>query len=377
MMANKSFGAKALQILRRNPYLILFLLAFIPRILLFLGSFILSKYDLNRIFLTADANSYFYIIEKICGNISVRNKYDERVFPGWPVTLLIFSKIMNVRYLSILLGILFSSLVPVLFYKMSQNLKTSVLLAFLTPTFLVHSINGMSEPVFMFYILMSIAFFTQGKHKMAAIFIAFASLVRPMALFPWVGMFFVLFYRKQFKELIWFCVISGMVAGLIFPFNYYTFNDSLQQFHSYSSIENVDPAIINKISNSANGSHFGLPFVNIVKAVIYLDIPIWKLVFISSHIVFILTSLFLGFKYKVYRTNLGLILLIWSILNSLFIFSTGEYWAFYSFDRYLTWALPAYLYLFIKPFRLKPNLILVLYFLSFLVAAFGSWKPFV
>src|SRR5262245_9700955 len=71
--------------------------------------------------------------------------------------------------------------------------------------------------------------------------------------------------------------------------------------------------------------------------------PFWKQCFVFGHICLIGLAIFQAF-WRSEQNPMVFILKWWMVGNSIFILSTGEYWAYHSFDRYFTWALPAYSY---------------------------------
>ena len=357
----------------------LFLIAFIPRIILLLTVLFLVKFNLDKFLSTSDANSYLLIVENITTNSRITRPFDERAFPGWPIFVSIFKLFFEIKWVIIVLGLVLSSLVPIVFYKVTGNKNLAALICFFTPTFIIHSVNGMSEPIYLFVILLSILFFNKKEFFLSAILIGFAAIIRPTAFFPFLGMAYVLLAEKDWKSSFLFWTTSGLMVSLLLVFNYYYYEDPLRQFHSYSTLPNVNVEVLKHFNSEGQGSHFGLPLVNIIKTTFLVKPPLWKIVFIWSHVLFILLALFLGVKKNSLSNKSESIFLIWAIFNSIFILSTGEYWAFYSFDRYFIWALPAYLFLIrdIEAIKNKSKLFFVAGFLlSIVFSFFGSLKHF-
>jgi hypothetical protein len=209
------------------------------------------------------------------------------------------------------------------------------------------------------------------------VIIGLAAIVRPTALFPWIGMFLVLYSEKSWQKMFIFSLTSGLTVCLLFIFNEHFYNDILRQFHSYSTLPNVSKAVLDNLKTEGEGSHFGWPFVNLVKATFILTPPIWKIAFVWAHVIAIFVSIIIAIKNKLYQNSLEKIFFVWAFLNSLFIFSTGEFWAFYSFDRYFIWALPAYLFLIKDRVKFNKKTIIILFILSFSLAVFSSAKYFI
>ncbi|MFM2393934.1 MAG: hypothetical protein RLZZ546_1916 [Bacteroidota bacterium] len=54
------------------------------------------------------------------------------------------------KWACLIIPIFLASFVPVLFFRLTENSIISILLCFTTPTFIMHSVNGMSESLYLY-----------------------------------------------------------------------------------------------------------------------------------------------------------------------------------------------------------------------------------
>lgn len=115
-------------------------------------------------------------------------------FPLYPLLIRTFS---FVGYFPAMLGItlIFTFLTYLAFYELVVSLKISrhpllltLPLIFLSPRWFIVSHTGSSEPIFLFFLLLFLRYFSKKKHIIAAIFVALATAARPQGALLGLGL---------------------------------------------------------------------------------------------------------------------------------------------------------------------------------------------
>lgn len=148
-------------------------------------------------------------------------------FPAYPlaIRLLTLSGVEGLGYFPAMLTVtlIFTLLSYLAFYELVKALKLTrhplalaLPLIFLTPRWFVVSHVGGSESMFMFFLIMFLLFFTQGRHHLASSMLALAQVTRPHAVFLMIGVLFValsqLWQTRNWKQ-----VLADYVPYLMVP----------------------------------------------------------------------------------------------------------------------------------------------------------------
>lgn len=184
-------------------------------------------------------------------------------FPGFPLLITFFAPLLGYLKSMLFVTILFTILSSFAFYFLVKDFKLTQNPLFLTLVFLilparwliVHSV-GSPEPVFIFFIILSLYFFLKAttgeklKHSpiwLSAIFAAFAQLVRPPGILLVAALgIFVLWQAYQKKSLKYFLsfypflLVPITLLG-IFYFYGLQYGDFWAYFHSGDNIHLTFP----------------------------------------------------------------------------------------------------------------------------------------
>lgn len=314
---------------------------------LVLGAGLAASADgIGSLLLRADAPSYLAVADWVLFGKPLPTVFDGRAFPGWPMAFASVYAWLPSPWVPVSAGLLLAALLPVLQFRVAGDRTSALLLLGGTPTLLMHSVLGMSEPLFLLLCLASCACFQQRRTGVAALLTGLAAWVRPTSFFLFLGQLYELWRARQFRAGARAVLLAGAGAGGMFVFNQFVYGEPLFQFGQYGSLPNVSLEHKDRLGlAAAEGGHFGLPLVHLVRASLLTDPPLWKQVFIWSHVVALLAVLVLGATRRARLQPHWGMHFVWALGTGLFVLSTGPYWAFYSFDRYAVWALPACLML--------------------------------
>lgn len=324
-------------------YAVLFLAAFVVRLTLFFLALRASHARIDEYLLRVDTPSYVAIADSTIEAARPENAWHERVFPGWSLVLVPFALLGVTQYSAVVLGSLLAAIVPVLYLWHTGDKGFAWLIAFVPPTWLMHSSLGMSEPLQLAASMASIALATVSP-GWSGLCMAMASLTRPQAVFAGAAILVNLFRLRKFKAAAKWVFAASLGPLALILFNIFTYKDWVHQARMYSMTPNVNDEILKSLTAfMSERNFFNLPFVSLILTPILSPTPTWKIVFVLTNVVFVLSSsIILGMRIK--RDSFTAHYGIWAILNTAFIVCGGPYWGFHSFDRYAVWALPAYAY---------------------------------
>lgn len=245
----------------------------------------------------------------------------------------------------ILISCIFACLLPVVLARLGGSSSAAFLLTVGTPSLLFYSSLGMGEAFYLLLMMLAMLGAMRGHSASAGLLNGLAALVRPTAVFLTLGIVASMAVQRRWKDGLKYAACAGLGASLLFGINVWKFGDPLHSFNSYAGLPNINPAAAEMLGLApGEGSHFGPPLVNLVKTSLLPITPKWKIFFIWGHVAALAVVLALGLR-RVRESPQMLAAWLWVAGNGAFILCTGPYWAFHSFDRYFTWALPACLLL--------------------------------
>lgn len=321
----------------------IFLAAVLARLAIMLVAFAISPFTLQDLIDHSDAPSYIAIANYLAGEDVAPAEWDMRVFPGWSYFLALFAG-TDLRLVCITFGILFSGLASVLFFKVVRDERLAWLFVFLSPTFLFQTCLGMGEAFLLTLELAGLYFHLIHRQSASGLLLGMAGITRPTALFIYLPILLENIKALGVKRSMPFVLCSAVFPLIMVSINAAVFGDLLIQLHQYQGLPNISLEAREALGLlPTEGSHFGLPLLNLVKASLYLDLPLWKQFYIWGHVAALATAIWISFTSRS-PTRVDFVFRWWCLGNAIFILSTGEYWAFHSFDRYFVWALPAYAY---------------------------------
>jgi 4-amino-4-deoxy-L-arabinose transferase-like glycosyltransferase len=183
-------------------------------------------------------------------------------FPGFPILIALFAPIFGYLKSMLLVSLLFTILSSIAFYFLVKNFKLTSNPLLLTLIFtllparwiIVRSV-GSPEPIFIFFVIISLYFFLHTTHYqlrshyiwISAVFAALAQLVRPpgvlLALSLGLCVLFLGYQKKSLRFVLQFypfLLVPLTLLGIFSWFNV-TYNDFWAYFHSGDNIHLVFP----------------------------------------------------------------------------------------------------------------------------------------
>jgi len=299
---------------------------------------------------------------------------ESRFFLGWPMIFGWGNWLGSGRAVMISLTVLFSALVPGIFYMLTEEEELSWLLCFFPPAWLLYSIYPMSEPAYLALGLGSLLLLKPERAFWPGFLMGAMLSVRPYAL-PLTLAQLLVTGRRGGRSLIRYVagvILMPLVAGWL---NLRMYGDLFRQVRAYSvRLEelNISADAAERLGHPSG--HLGIPFVNILITPWKVPTPLWKVLYIYVHLAALLAVLVISFRRMRYWRQFGELetcMFAWFLGGSLLIVSTGPYWGFHSFDRYFLWAWPAMLWIGRDYFRAGFRVRLALLALSVSMAAFA------
>lgn len=294
--------------------------------------------------LVSDVGAYARMADFYYGGEVPASGWITRVFPGWPLAFGWLQRFWDWPAPQMLISIVFACMLPVLQARLGCRPAAAFLMTAGTPSLLFHSTLGMGEALYLMLLMLALLAIMRGKPLVAGLFNGLAAVVRPTAVFLALGVLVELLWRRKWLAFAKYALVAGLGASLLLVINALYFRNPLHSFNSYSGLPNIGAAAPMLGLAPGEGSHFGPPFVNLIKTTLLPITPKWKILFIWGHVVALVAVLALGLRRWREKPWMPACWL-WTAGNGVFILCTGPYWAFHAFDRYFTWALPACLLL--------------------------------
>lgn len=185
---------------------------------------------------------------------SLPAEYFASHFPGYPMLIASFAPILGFLKSMLFISLLFTILSTWAFYFLVKDFKLTSNPLFLSLVFLVlparwvitHSV-GSPEPVFIFFVILSIYFFLKNKIWAVAIFAAAAQLIRPPGILLGIALgLYILwqgYQKKSFKYILSFypLVLIPLTLLGIFYWFHISYHDFFAYFHSGDNIHLTFP----------------------------------------------------------------------------------------------------------------------------------------
>lgn len=321
---------------------------------------------------TSDAGSYIAVVTAIVQGEMPEDPFFARVFPGWPLFIAPVYVIFSSEWAPVILTLLIASLLPSLHFLLTKDRVASLVMTCGLPCLLAGPAFLTNEHFYLMMIYLSCLAGKHSKYHLASLITGLTAWIRPLSFFLWIGQSLIYLRQRQIKTWLTTSIIAGGVVLMMFVFNKAVFGVPFIQFQQYSCLPNISPEQFQMLNlQEGQGSHSGFPFVNLVKASLYTNPPLWKQIFVWSHVLFLCGLILFCFIRPQFKDEEWSLHFINSLGVALFIFSTGPYWAFHSFDRYFSWGLPSYLIL-LRPLMPKRLIWPVIYIV--LCVAVSLWR---
>lgn len=234
---------------------------------------------------------------------------DERLFPGYPVLIVILNPVFKSEILSGFLISLASSILAIyLFWLLTKSLLATAAFAFFPPVWILQSTKVATEPLTVFLLLLGITLYLKKKYLWSGIIIGYAFDVRIIAVCLLLALLWHLNKTKAYKNMrlmLWGFVPTAL---LLFIFNYFFLDKNIfQQFLLYPTIGKATFGVLQIFRD--------------LFRTIYLHQ--YKILISGLFYVFInLIGVILLYK-KRKKSELYSIAFVWMALSLIFIFSIG------------------------------------------------------
>lgn len=331
------------------------LLAGVSIRVLVVGALLLSGATIPALLRLSDGAAYAAVARMFVTGVRP-DTLPDGVFPGWPALVALPGWIVGYDAAALWGGVLCAAVVPVLVDRLTGDRPLAWLLAVAPPTWLMHSMLGMSEPAALALVLGALLGFQAGRSTLASTLVTAALLMRPHALAAWLALAFAFWRDRDLGGLARHGAVAALVGGLTLVWNQAYYGDALYQLHTYETLTNYSNAEAVLAAHGVGPGHWGAPFRHLVMTPIWIPVPPWKVVFIWAHVAAVLGASAIGVA-RWGRSRLHDLFTVWAVMNTAFIVCAGPYWGFHSFDRYTVWALPAYAFLLRQVVPGRPRLL--------------------
>ena len=174
------------------------------------------------------------------------NFIDTRLFPGLPFSIFTVDLIINNSYASALLVLLLSLILTYLScVYLTKNPFFSFWITIFPPIVYEQTSKISTESLLISLSLFSLALISKGKYYLVSLILSFASIVRLIALFIFLGFTFYLFRIGQKNNIFKYSLVFLIFALLLIAFNLKFFNEGiLYQIKANSAIGNVNIGVL-------------------------------------------------------------------------------------------------------------------------------------
>jgi len=301
----------------------------------------------------SDAGS-FLAVAKVIYRIkppSSLTLYDARVFPGWPLLFGWAFKVGLPDPVMLAISCALAALAPVLFFRLTGQRTLAWYLVYFPPAWLLASTHPVSEPAYLVVILLGLLALKGGRPVLSG-FLGGALVVLRAFGVAWSGALLVGLVagrRRLDRAAVGFIACAAIPVAGLFLLNWRIFGDPLLQLHVYAqplAQLNISASLAAGLHNPSG--HWGWPFANLIMTPWRIHVPLWKTLYIYSHVpvVLLLAREAWGVLRRPAAAEAWQLALACGYLgNAALILCTGPYWGFESFDRYFVWGLPGALWL--------------------------------
>jgi hypothetical protein len=272
---------------------------------------------------------YTYALKDGTINTSSFSAHGMRLFPGYPIAIIIGSIFALPPVASSIFISFFCSIFAIyLIFLLTKSLKTTAFFAFFPPIWVMQGTKIATEPITVAFLLLGLYLYFKKKPFWAGIILGLSFNIRLISLCLTLAMIIFSLTKRRFKD------IKEIILGFI-PFSLGLFIYNLFIFGKDGFFKQfID------LSGNYNGLKIGL--FQIID-----DLPrtlAWHQYRIfasgSFYILFIALGIYLLYK-KREGSELIKICLFWSILSVCFVFSLSPTPLLEDFARYLTPIMPA------------------------------------
>ncbi|MBI2031140.1 MAG: hypothetical protein HYT08_00855 [Candidatus Levybacteria bacterium] len=178
-----------------------------------------------------------YLKDKIVNNSDFpKDTLDTRLFPGYPVVILLLESIYKSFITSGLVISLISSLLSIYFFwLLTKNNWAAFFFSLFPPVWVIQSTKIATEPITVFLLLLAIILYRRNLFLITGLTIGFATDIRLISICLFLAMVIHLYLNNKRKHLLSLTAGFLMIFSFLFLFNYLIFGISgiFQQFIVY------------------------------------------------------------------------------------------------------------------------------------------------
>lgn len=351
-----------------NFALNILIFAIIPRVALIILTLFIFKPTFSEYVLARDGKGYLNLSSAFASwNFSTVDYYDVRLFPGYPIIISLFGKIIGFGTSAIFVSLLCTFISCYLYFIIFKDKKTAMFFFFLPPAWFLNTSLVGTEALSMAVILGSLYFFVSGRYKSALTIAVFGIIVKPVILFLFIIYLFLLIKDRHYKTALYGSSLFIVLCICYFIFYKMAFKEMFINYNEYK-----------RALDYSGKKIFSFPYLDIFTNILYsyrlpYQVPLWKKIYILSNVIFFVIALFFVIRlFKVQRDRLSTITLLWCFIIFFFAGSIGGWSGFHCYDRYI---LPAVPFLFYSTKEIFPKgkiFLSVAFATSFFCALIGN-----
>jgi hypothetical protein len=280
-----------------------------------------------------DGASYKHVAERITGDRIDLDDYDSRVFPGYPLLIVLVHAVTRLPFgaSALLITFLSAGLVATLSAIYFNDLRIGLAVAFLLPHAWINMSIAMSEAPMLAVVMLGL-FGSRVNGGAGAIF-GYGMFIRPVAAIASIASM-----ARQLAERRW---VQGIIIPLLAVFTFLIWNLALAPITGGISHH---AAVYANSPRAYNGQMLTWPFHSIITTTLHGHVPLWRWLYIIAHV-----ALCIGgcVRLLTKSSSTDLFTFIWLALNTLFVLCLGlgpGAWGFNHFPRFTIPALPALAY---------------------------------
>jgi len=271
---------------------------------------------------------------------------NSRVFPLWPSLLAGLMQLGLSGWAWLLVAPLFAGAASAIFYRVTGSFGGALLLGAAPPVWVLSTLSPMSEGIFLCLGLLAALALRRSSFLLAGVLVGAMVATRPFGI-AWAlaGVVVILAASGDRVGRFGAFAAGGVIGGFpLLVVNLLMFGDVLHQVHVYSSdlrALNLPPDIAARLGEASG--HWGIPFKHLLTTPWLVPVPAWKILYVYANLALLLglaPIIWRQFRASAETLSAENFLALAFVANGLLSVSTGPYWGFHSFDRYLSWAAP-------------------------------------
>jgi hypothetical protein len=223
---------------QRTELLAIAIFAIVLRLGVFITGMFAAPMTLADYTSKGDTTSYIAVAAAMTGERSLQSldDYDRRVFPGYPAMIAVVHLArVPLPIAALCVTWISAGVAAAAAARVFADARVGWAMTCLIPHYLINSSLGMSEAPLLGVVCLALVLSQGNRIFFAGVLLGFAALIRPMALFPLIGIIFLLLRERRWARMILLCVgfAATSVAGF-WAMQMWT-GDALHGIHVYAN----------------------------------------------------------------------------------------------------------------------------------------------